>query len=84
MIPKSRKELADLVTETTLDVYEDLTPQLIERLEQIKHSQDLSESQKNDEVMLDMMGFVKSCTNEIIIDVLARIFGLESSIEFNV
>ncbi|MBU9738325.1 hypothetical protein [Diplocloster agilis] len=77
MIPKSRKELADLVTETTLDVYEDLTPQLIERLEQIKHSQDLSESQKNDEVMLDMMGFVKSCTNEIIIDVLARIFGLE-------
>ena len=77
MIPKSRKELADLVTETTLDVYEDLTPQLIERLEQIKHSQDLSESQKNDEVMLDMMGFIKSCTNEIIIDVLARIFGLE-------
>ena len=77
MIPKSRKELADLVTETTLDVYEDLTPQLIEQLEQIKHSQDLSESQKNDEVMLDMMGFVKSCTNEIIIDVLARIFGLE-------
>lgn len=77
MIPKSRKELADLVTETTLGVYEDLTPQLIERLEQIKHSQDLSESQKNDEVMLDMMGFVKSCTNEIIIDVLARIFGLE-------
>ena len=77
MIPKSRKELDDLVTETTLDVYEDLTPQLIERLEQIKHSQDLSESQKNDEVMLDMMGFVKSCTNEIIIDVLARIFGLE-------
>ena len=77
MIPKSRKELADLVTETTLDVYEDLTPQLIERLEQIKHSQDLSESQKNDEVMLDMMGFVKSCTNEIIIEVLGEILGLE-------
>ena len=33
MIPGSRKELANLVTETTLEVYEDLTPQLIERLE---------------------------------------------------
>ncbi|MBU9728987.1 hypothetical protein [Diplocloster modestus] len=77
MIPGSRKELANLVTETTLEVYEDLTPQLIERLEQVKHSKELSEAQKNDEVMLDMMGFVKSCTNEIIIDVLAQIFGLE-------
>ena len=43
----------------------------------MKHSKELSEAQKNDEVMLDMMGFVKSCTNEIIIDVLAQIFGLE-------
>lgn len=77
MIPGSRKELANLVTETTLEVYEDLTPQLIERLEQVKHSKELSEAQKNDEVMLDMMGFVKSCTNEIIIDVLAQIFGVE-------
>lgn len=77
MIPESRKDLANLVTETTRNVYEDLTPQLIERLEHVKHSSELSESQKNDEVMLDMMGYVKSCTNEIIIDVLAQIYGLE-------
>ena len=33
-------------------------------------------SQKQDEISLHMMGFVKSCTNEIIIEVLGEILGL--------
>ena len=37
----------------------------------------LTESQKQDEISLHMMGYVKSCTNEIIIEVLAEILGLE-------
>ena len=38
--------------------------------------QELAESQKQDEISLHMMGFVKSCTNEIIIEVLGEILGL--------
>ena len=37
---------------------------------------ELTESQKQDEISLHMMGFVKSCTNEIIIEVLGEILGL--------
>lgn len=77
MIPTSKTELSKLVTQTTLETYEALTPQLVALLEEVKHNEQLSESQKNDEVMLNMMGFVKSCTNEIIIEVFSEILGLE-------
>lgn len=77
MKPANKEELARLVTETTVDVYEDLTPQLVHRLEHIQHDGELSAYQRNDEVMLEMMGFVKSCTNQILIDVLAEMFSLE-------
>lgn len=76
MAPTTKEELAELVTETTLEVYEELTPQLVMLIDQVKHNKELTENQKNDEVMLHMMGYVKSCTTEIIIDVLAEILNL--------
>lgn len=78
MVPTSKEELKKLVTQATLETYEELSPQLIVLLDQIKHNDQLTEAQKNDEIMLNMMGYVKSCTNEIIIEVLAEILGLES------
>ena len=78
MIPTSKEELKKLVTQATLETYEELSPQLIVLLDQVKHNDQLTEAQKNDEIMLNMMGYVKSCTNEIIIEVLAEILGLES------
>ncbi|MFA9375273.1 MAG: hypothetical protein ACERKZ_00825 [Lachnotalea sp.] len=77
MVPTSKDELSKMVTQTTLETYEELSPQLIMLLDQVKHNEELSEAQKNDEVMLNIMGFIKSCTNEIIIDVLAEILGIE-------
>lgn len=78
MIPVNKQELTKLVTQTTIETYEELSPQLIALLDQVKHNQELTESQKNDEIMLNMMGYVKSCTNEIIVEVLAEILGLDA------
>lgn len=77
MVPATKEELSKMVTQTTREVYEELTPQLIMLLDQTKKNEQLSADQKQDEIMLDMMGFVKSCTNEIIIDVLAEILGID-------
>ncbi len=77
MVPQSKAELRNLVDQSMKDTYEDLTPQLIMLIDQTKKNQELNEAEKNDEIMLHMMGFVKSCTNEIIIDVLSQILGLE-------
>lgn len=77
MVPTTKEDLRNLVTQTTLETYEELTPQLVMLLDQVKHNDKLTESQKNDEIMLNMMGYVKSCTNEIIIEVLAEILGLD-------
>ena len=77
MVPTTIEDLRNLVTQTTLETYEELTPQLVMLLDQVKHNDKLTESQKNDEIMLNMMGYVKSCTNEIIIEVLAEILGLD-------
>lgn len=80
MVPTTKEELQKLVTQTTLETYEELTPQLIVLLDQVKHNEELSEAQKNDEILLNMMGYIKSCTNEIIIEVLAEILGLEEKL----
>ena len=72
-----RISLRKLVSETTMEVYEELTPQLIRLIEETKRNDTLTEGQKQDEISLHMIGYVKSCTNEIIIDVLAEILGLE-------
>lgn len=78
MVPATKEELSKMVTQTTREVYEELTPQLIMILDQTKKNDQLSAEQKQDEIMLDMMGFVKSCTNEIIVEVLAEILGIDS------
>ena len=77
MVPIKKEDLRNLVTQTTVEMYEELTPQLIQLIDQTKHDDTLTEAQKQDEISLHMLGYVKSCTNEIIIEVLAEILGLE-------
>ena len=62
MVPRTKEELSKLVTEATVETYEELTPQLIQLIDQTKHNENLTEAQKQD---------------EIIIDVLAEILGLD-------
>ena len=77
MVPIKKEDLRKLVIQTTVEMYEELTPQLIQLIDQTKHDDTLTEAQKQDEISLHMLGYVKSCTNEIIIEVLAEILGLE-------
>lgn len=77
MVPTKKEDLRKLVSQTTMETYEELTPELIRLIEQTKRDNTLTETQKQDEISLHMMGYVKSCTNEIIIEVLAEILGLE-------
>lgn len=77
MVPVTKKQLADMVTGQMMDTYEGLAPQLIQLIDMTKKREDLTDDQKWDEILLHMMGYVKSCTNEIMIEVLAQILGLE-------
>ena len=78
MVPTKKEELRDLVTQTTMETYEELTPHLVQLINETNSNPKLTESQKQDEISLHMMGFVKSCTNEIIIEVLGEILGLKN------
>ena len=77
MVPTKKEELRNLVTQTTLETYAELTPHLVQLINETNRNPELTEAQKQDEISLHMMGFVKSCTNEIIIEVLGEILGLE-------
>ena len=77
MVPRTKAELENLISQQTVDTYEELTPQLIHLIEETHHNSDLSDGQKQDEISLHMMGFIKSCTKEIMVEVLAEILGLE-------
>ncbi len=77
MVPTTKKELRKLVTDATLDMYEELTPELVRLINETKKDVSLTEAQKQDEILLHIIGYVKSCTNEIIIEVLGEILGLE-------
>lgn len=77
MIPATKEELRKLVSQTTIETYEELAPQLVQLIQETGKRSDLTESQKQDEISLHMMGYIKSCTNEILIEVLAEILGLE-------
>ena len=77
MVPTKKDDLRRRVTQTTIETYEELTPQLVRLIEQTKQDHSLSEAQKQDEISLHMLGYVKSCTNEIIVEVLAEILGLD-------
>ena len=77
MVPTKKEELRKLVTQTTMETYEELTPQLSQLINETNQNPSLTEAQRQDEISLHLMGYVKSCTNEIIIEVLAEILGLE-------
>ncbi len=77
MVPNRKEDLRKMVTQTTVEMYEELTPQLIGLIEKTKQDDSLTEAQKQDEISLHILGYVKSCTNEIIIEVLAEILGLD-------
>lgn len=77
MVPTTKAELEKLVGQQTIETYEELTPQLVQLIEETHHNGELTDGQKQDEISLHMMGFIKSCTNEIMIEVLAEILGLE-------
>ena len=77
MIPRTKEELRKLVSDTTIEMYEEMTPQRIKLIDETKHNESLTEAQKQDEISLHMMGYTKACTNEIIIEVLGEILGLE-------
>ena len=81
MVPVKKEDLRKLVTQTTIEMYEELTPQLVQLINETKNDPNLTEAQKQDEISLHMMGYVKSCTNEIIIEVLAEILGLDGENE---
>ena len=68
------------MTDTTVEIYEELTPQLVKLIQDTKKNR-TDRGQKQDEISLHMMGYVKSCTNEIIIQVLSEILGLEDEDE---
>ena len=77
MVPRTKEELRRFVSETTIEMYEEMTPQLIKLIDETKHNESLTEAQKQDEISLHMLGYTKACTNEIIIEVLGEILGLE-------
>lgn len=77
MVPSNKTELRKMVTQTTVEMYEELTPQLVQLINETKKDPNLTEAQKQDEISLHMMGYIKSCTNEIMIEVLAEILGLD-------
>ena len=81
IVPVKKEDLRKLVTDTTVEIYEELTPQLVKLIQDTKKNTELTEGQKQDEISLHMMGYVKSCTNEIIIQVLSEILGLEDEDE---
>ena len=56
MVPANKTELRKMITQTTVEMYEELTPQLIQLIDQTKKDPNLTEAQKQDEISLHMMG----------------------------
>ena len=77
MVPRTKEELRKLVSGITVEMYEEMTPQLIRLIDETNKNTALTEAQKQDEISLHMLGFTKACTNEIMIEVLGEILGLE-------
>ena len=77
MVPTNKQQLHKLVSAKTIKTYEELAPQVVQLIDMTKKDDKLSEAEKWDEISLHMMGYVKSCTNEILVEVLAEILGLE-------
>ena len=77
MVPRTKEDLNKMVTQQTLETYEELAPQLVQLIDMTKNRADLTDAEKWDEIALHMMGYVKSCTSEIMVEVLAEILGLD-------
>ena len=77
MVPRTKEELNKLVSQQTIETYEELAPQLIQMIDMTNKRTDLTDKQKEDEISLHMIAYVKSCTNEILVEVLAEILGLD-------
>ena len=77
MVPRTKEELRKLVSGITVEMYEEMTPQLIRLIDETNKNTQLTDAQKQDEISLHMLGFTKACTNEIMIEVLGEILGLE-------
>lgn len=77
MVPVTYEKLRELVSRTTVDIYEEMTPQVVQLIQKTKEDATLTEAQKQDDISLHLLGYVKSCTNEILIEVLAEILGLK-------
>lgn len=77
MVPTTKEQLRKMVADTTVETYEELAPQLVRLIDETRHNGKLSDAEKWDEISLHMMGYVKSCTNEVLIEVLAEILGIE-------
>ena len=56
MVPVTKKDLRNLVSQTTIETYEELTPQLIQLIDMTKKNPDLTDAQKSDEISLHMLG----------------------------
>ena len=59
MVPRTKEELRKLVSETTIEMYEEMTPQLIKLIDETKHDDSLTEAQKQDE------NYTQSCHSKI-------------------
>ena len=77
MVPRTKEDLNKMVTQQTLETYEELAPQFVQLIDMTKNRADLTDAEKWDEIALHMMGYVKSCANEIMVEVLAEILGLD-------
>ena len=50
MVPTKKEELRNLVTQTTLETYEELTPHLVQLINETNRNPELTEAQKKDEI----------------------------------
>lgn len=66
MVPTKKEELRNLVTQTTLETYEELTPHLVQLINETNRNPELTEAQKQDEISLHMMGFATVYKGNII------------------
>ena len=50
MVPTNKEDLRKMVTQTTIETYEELTPQLVQLIHETEHNEELTEEQKQNEM----------------------------------
>ena len=61
MVPVKKEDLRKLVTDTTVEIYEELTPQLVKLIQDTKKNTELTEGQKQDEIPVQMRSSYRFC-----------------------